>query len=99
MSYASDLMIEGDFWGSVKVALETGIGVYSYIIILTAIILAVYLKSESLIITGFVGLIGLLGFSLIYNIFTQPLIFVVVIVFIALVVFDVFIKGGGQQPR
>jgi hypothetical protein len=97
MSYSSDLMIEGDYWNSIKYALETGLGVYSYIIMLIAIIIAVYIKSESLVITGFVGLVGLLGFSLLYNIFTQPLIFVVVVVFIALVVFDVFIKGGGQR--
>lgn len=94
MSEASDLMQSGDFWGSIKSAFESGLGVYGYVIVLSAVIVAIYLKTESLIISGFAGILGLLGFAYLFNIFTQPLIFVVVIVFVALVVFDVFIKGG-----
>ncbi len=96
MSEASELLQNGSFWESIKSALETGFGTWTYVFILSAIIITIYIKSESVALSGFAGLIGLLGFAYLFNIFTQPLIFVVIVVFIALVVFDVFIKGGKQ---
>jgi len=96
MSEASDLLENGQFWEAIRSALETGFGTWAYIFILSGLIIGIYIKTESLALSGLAGLIGLLGFSLLINIFTQPLIFLVIVVFIALVLFDVFIKGGKQ---
>jgi len=94
MSSASDLLISGNFLGSLQVALESGLGSFVYILILSACIIAIYIKTNSLPIVGFGGFLGILAFSYLFNIFTQPLIFVVVILFIALIIFDIFVKGG-----
>lgn len=98
MTDAYSLLIEGNLLEMTKVVLDSSLfGVYTWVLLVSMIIIVSYIKSESLEITGFISFVCLATASVVWNLQVVPILFAVLGVFITLLIFDLFIKkkGGG----
>ncbi len=88
-----DLLVNGNLLDAVRSVLEQNYSYYIWLVIAMVIIIATYIKSDSLLITSLVSFVLLIGITQIISISLIPLIAVFMVFFISLIVYDVFIKG------
>ena len=90
---AYDLLIQGQVLEAIKSAIEMSYGYYIWLLIILAIIIVIYIKSDSLLVSSVFSFVLLLAFSQFISMSLMPLIAVFMVFELALVIYKFFIKS------
>lgn len=90
-------LMDGKVLVAVQKAVEGPMGMWGFMSLAMAGVTVAYIKTESMLLTSFMWFIVLIGMSHIYGFERAPVFVVMLVFFIALAVFDIFIrdKVGG----
>lgn len=85
-------MKEGKILESVKTAIEMSMGMWGFMILGMSAVAVAYIKTESIMLTGFMWFVLLIGLAHLYHLEAAPVFVVMLVLFVGLTIYDIFIR-------